>query len=218
MPALIIFIKNPIKGQVKTRIARTTGDERALEIYLELSKITRENAVILRGVDVYLFYSDFINYEDEWSNNHFKKEVQTGSDLGERMLNAFNLVLKKHNFACIIGSDCPTLSVEILQNSFEKLTHFDTVLGPSTDGGYYLLGIKNKEKSTRNDGFNLKKALKCLFYDMVWSTSDVLQNTLKRIKQNNQTVFLLPELTDIDEETDWLLFQKTDNLYNRLTN
>ena len=184
------------------------GDEQALDIYLELTKITRNNVLLLRGVTCYVFYSDFIETEDEWSTIHFEKQLQIGSDLGERMANAFDFVLKKHTSACIIGSDCPTLSVDILQQSFEKLVVFDCVLGPSTDGGYYLLGLKNKEKDTKNNDFDLKKTLKRLFDDMIWSTDQVLPNTIKRIKENNQTVSLLPELTDIDEEVDWLIFQK----------
>lgn len=206
--ALIIFIKNPKKGKVKTRIARTVGDDKALAIYLQLSKITRDNALILRGVNVYLFYDDYINTNDEWSNDYFEKHLQTGNDLGERMRNAFDFVLKKHASACIIGSDCPTLSVEIMQEAFEKLAVYDTVLGPSTDGGYYLLGIKNKENKGDNIDSSLLKDLHHLFDDMVWSTENVLANTLSRIKKNHQTVFFLPELTDIDEEADWLIFQK----------
>jgi hypothetical protein len=206
--ALIIFIKNPIKGQVKTRIARTMGDEQALNIYLELTEITRNNVLLLRGVTPYVFYSDFIETEDEWSTTDFEKQLQIGTDLGERMANAFDFVLKKHTSACIIGSDCPTLSTDILQQSFEKLVVFDCVLGPSTDGGYYLLGLKNKEKDYVNNDFDLKKTLKRLFDDMIWSTDQVLPNTIKRIKENNQTAFLLPQLTDIDEEVDWLIFQK----------
>lgn len=214
--ALIIFIKNPIKGKVKTRIARTVGDDEALAIYLQMSKITRDNALLLRGypdslgrrVAVYLFYDAFIETHDEWSNDYFEKHLQTGKDLGERMLNAFDFVLKKHTSACIIGSDCPTLSVEILQESFEQLSNVDTVLGPSTDGGYYLLGMKKKAFQEENEGLSLLNALHHLFDDMVWSTETVLSETLKRIKENRQTVFLLPELTDIDEEKDWLFFQK----------
>ncbi len=206
--ALIIFIKNPVKGKVKTRIARTIGDDAALDIYLQLSKITRENALLLRGVKLYLFYDDFINLNDEWSNQHFEKQLQTGYDLGERMLNAFDFVLKQHTTACIIGSDCPTLSVEIMQQAFDKLDVFDTVLGPSTDGGYYLLGIKKKGNVGKSDDLSLLKDLHHLFDDMVWSTENVLSNTIIRIKENHQIVFLLPELTDIDEEVDWLIFQK----------
>ena len=210
-----------MKGKVKTRIARTAGDDAALEIYLELSKITRDNVLlfrqethvsdtsaILRGVKIYLFYSDFIGTNDEWSNNYFDKQVQTGEDLGERMYNAFDFVLKTHRHACIIGSDCPTLSVEIMNQAFHQLSTFDCVLGPSTDGGYYLLGIKKPENEAKSDDLHFSQIIRHLFDNMVWSTEQVLSNTLQRIKENSQTVFLLPELTDIDEEADWLYFQK----------
>lgn len=206
--ALIIFIKNPIKGKVKTRIARTVGDDEALAIYLQLSEITRNNALLLRGIKTYLFYDDFIEKNDDWSNDYFEKHLQTGKDLGERMLNAFDLVLKTHTSTCIIGSDCPTLSVEIIQQSFEQLADYDSVLGPSTDGGYYLLGIKKDRFQGKNKELSLLTALHHLFDDMVWSTEHVLSNTLKRIEENHQTVYLLPELTDIDEEADWVIFQK----------
>ena len=206
--ALIIFIKNPVKGKVKTRLARTVGDDAALDIYLQLSKITRDNAFLLRGIKLYLFYDDYINFDDEWSNENFEKQTQTGNDLGERMRNAFDWVLKKHTSACIIGSDCPTLSVEIMRQAFDKLAMFDSVIGPSTDGGYYLLGIKNKKNEVKSSDYSLSRDLHHLFDDMIWSTENVLSNTLKRMKKNHQTVFLLPELTDIDEEADWLIFQK----------
>ncbi len=217
MNALIIFIKNPVKGQVKTRIARTVGDDCALEIYLKLSKITRENVLILRGVTIYVFYSDFIETNDDWSNEHFEKQVQTGNDLGERMFNAFDFVFKKHNSVCIIGSDCPTLSATILQEAFDKLNAFDCVLGPSTDGGYYLLGIKNNINSVKNKIFSFTQSLRSLFDTIVWSTETVLSETLERMKKNHQTVSLLPALTDIDEETDWLNFQKTAKLTNGIS-
>ncbi len=189
--ALIIFIKNPALGKVKTRIAQTMGDEKALEIYLELTKITRENVLILRGVERALFYSDFYNHNDEWANNQFQKHVQMGVDLGERMFNAFAKMLKTHKKAVIIGSDCPTLSAEIITLAFKKLDNNDFVVGPSTDGGYYLLGFDDQNL---NDN---------LFKNMVWSTENVLSTTLKRIEALGKTVCLLPELTDIDEEKDW---------------
>ena len=214
--ALIIFIKNPIKGKVKTRIARTVGDDRALAIYLELSKITRENVLLLmehpeivgRGVKIYLFYSDFIATDDDWSNTDFDKQVQVGKDLGERMSNAFDFVLKKHKYACIIGSDCPTLSVQIMQHAFAELSTYNYVLGPSTDGGYYLLGIKGNTK----DVLKSTESFHDLFENMTWSTDQVLPETLKRIEKNHSTVFLLSELTDIDEEEDWLIFQKNKQI------
>lgn len=192
--ALIIFIKNPQKGKVKTRLARTVGDDKALEIYLELLKITLENAQILRGCKPYLFYSDFVDLQDEWSSEVFQKQVQVGQDLGERMLNAFNFVLEKHTAACIIGSDCPTLSVEILEQSFSNLNNSDYTVGPSTDGGYYLLGIRK--------GI----AYENLFSDIEWSTPSVLTTTFERFDKNKGSYTQLPVLTDIDEEKDWVAY------------
>ncbi len=189
--ALIIFIKNPALGKVKTRLARTVGDEKALDIYLELTQITRQNAKILRGVSRHVFYSDFYNHDDEWANDTFQKHVQSGGDLGERMSNAFSDILKIYKHAIIIGSDCPTLTTTILELAFEKLKTHDFVVGPSTDGGYYLLGFG---QNNVND---------FVFKNMEWSTDKVLPTTLKRIEENEKTVFLLPELTDVDEEKDW---------------
>ena len=226
--ALIIFIKNPQLGKVKTRLAKTVGDEKALEIYLKLSKITRENcqilwrdASILRGlsnIQPYVFYSDFINTNDDWSNDIFKKAVQSGEDLGDRMSNAFLFILKNHAKACIIGSDCPTLSVAILKSAFDVLDNHDFVVGPSTDGGYYLLGMNaTQDREFRKSEIGFRDTLpkseianpkltppQYLFENMVWSTENVLPETLHRIKTHGKTVALLPELTDVDEEKDWI--------------
>ena len=192
--ALIIFIKNPALGKVKTRLAKTVGDEKALDIYLQLTEITRKNAEILRGVNRVVFYSDFHNPDDEWANDLFQKHVQSGDDLGERMFNAFADVLKTNENAVIIGSDCPTLTAEILELAFEKLATNDFVIGPSTDGGYYLLG------------FGKKNLTDFVFKNMDWSTDKVLSTTLLRIKKQAKTVFLLPELTDVDAEKDWIKY------------
>jgi uncharacterized protein len=185
--ALIIFIKNPQKGKVKTRLARTVGDDKAL-------KITLVNAQTVKGYKPYLFYSDFVDTHDEWSNEVFEKMVQSGQDLGERMLNAFNIVLEKHPAACIIGSDCPTLSVNILEQSFSNLNDSDYTIGPSTDGGYYLLGIRK--------GI----AYENLFSDIEWSTPSVLTTTFERFAENKGSYTQLPVLTDIDEEKDWVAY------------
>lgn len=192
MNALIIFIKNPVLGKVKTRLARTMGDTKALEIYHNLSRITRDNVLTLKDVKLYLFYSDFIDLDDDWSNELFTKCLQTGHDLGERMLNAFSEVLTNHPKACIIGSDCPTLSPLIMESAFTSLNKYDFVIGPSSDGGYYLLGM------------NLMPPPQYLFENIAWSTHIVFSETLHRIKKAEKSAHLLPILTDIDEEKDWL--------------
>ncbi len=202
--ALIIFIKNPALGKVKTRIAKTAGDEKALDIYFQLLEITRRNAIILsenkakNNIQAYVFYSDYINLYDEWSNNIFEKRLQTGEDLGTRMYCAFSEILPHHTKVCIIGSDCPTLSVNILNMAFEHLDNHDFVVGPSTDGGYYLLGIKSSQSPPPQYVFN----------NIEWSTESVLTKTLNRIEKYHKTVYQLPVLTDIDEEKDWLAFTK----------
>ena len=208
--ALIVFIKNPALGKVKTRLARTVGDVAALDIYRELTQITRQNAEILRGVSCYVFYSDFIDTDDDWHNTVFKKQVQSGTDLGERMANAFDWVLKTHRRACIIGSDCPTLTADLIEQGFQELTTHDFVVGPSTDGGYYLLGMNVSHfGGSKTD---MGTTAKFLFDNMAWSTDRVLGDTLERISDIGKTVFLLPSLTDVDEEKDWLAYLASQNI------
>jgi uncharacterized protein len=198
---LIIFIKNPQLGKVKTRLAKTVGDEKALEIYQNLLDITRQNALILRGgVDCHLFYSDFIDLNDEWDNTFFIKNIQRGNDLGEKMYYAFKKLYKKYTQICIIGSDCPTLSADIMLQAFSSLDTSDFVFGPSTDGGYYLLGMQTQGNTPPQ----------YIFKNIEWSTETVLPISLDRIQENQKSVSLLTPLTDIDEEKDWVDFMKNN--------
>lgn len=189
--ALLIFIKNVEKGKVKTRLAATVGEDRALRIYQALLDHTQKVALAL-AVDRLLFYSDHIELDDNWSNHSFQKFVQQGPDLGQRMLHAFQEAFKNHQKVVIIGSDCASLTPAIVHQAFEQLDHFPFVIGPATDGGYYLLGMKAVEAS--------------LFLNMEWSTETVLSTTISRIQSLGKTYHLLPELSDIDFEEDWEQF------------
>jgi len=186
--ALIIFIKNPEPGKVKTRLARSVGDERALAIYRRLLAHTRRVAL---GVDAerLLYYSRFIDHKDDWAASEFQKHRQQGSDLGVRMEQALTTALLDHSKAVIIGSDCAELHPELIEEAFRRLDDHDLVVGPATDGGYYLLGLTAPAPS--------------LFRQMTWSTAEVLAETLQRAARLNYTCFLLPELSDIDTEADW---------------
>lgn len=186
---LLLFIRNPRLGKVKTRLARTLGDAEALRIYRILLEKTRQAAL---GVDAerWLFYSDFIETGDEWPENGFRKKVQTGNDLGERMENAFRQAFSAGaGKVIIIGSDCPGLHGALLQQAFDRLDAADFVLGPTPDGGYYLLGMKQLEAS--------------LFRDIEWSTDTVGAETLRRIHATGNRCVLLPLLSDVDTEEDW---------------
>lgn len=186
--ALLIFIKNPEKGKVKTRLAQTVGDDMALKIYLALLEHTQKIALAI-DANRLLFYSQFIDEEDQWSNADFQKKMQASGDLGNRMMMAFRQALAQHQKVVIIGSDCASLTVEIVEKAFELLEAVDYVVGPAKDGGYYLLGMKENSPA--------------LFEDMIWSTDQVFPTTIKRIKASNKKYALLPELSDIDYEEDW---------------
>jgi rSAM/selenodomain-associated transferase 1 len=190
--ALIIFIRNPELGKVKTRLARTLGDEEALRIYHILLEKTRLAALDVRA-SRWLFYSDFVDEQDHWPNPDFIKTTQAAGDLGERMEAAFRQVFEGGaTKALIIGSDCPELSGTILQQAFDALELHDFVIGPVPDGGYYLLGMKQLQSD--------------LFYDIAWSTETVRASTITKIEEARSTYALQPMLLDIDEAPDWQAF------------
>lgn len=187
--ALLIFVKNPRLGRVKTRIACELGDEQALEIYRYLLRRTREATENL-PCQKFLFYSDFVEANDDWSDSAFAKRVQAGADLGERMADAFRRVFADAGVsrAVIIGSDCPDLTADLLTQAFSALETHDFVVGPARDGGYYLLGMKQLEER--------------VFHNKRWSTPTVLADTLDDLRRLGKSFHLLPVLSDVDTVAD----------------
>ena len=139
-----------------------------------------------------MFYSSFIEKEDEWPNEIFQKRLQSEGDLGTRMSKAFENVLEKNEKAIIVGSDCASLTPEILKMALDKLDEVPFVIGPTFDGGYYLLGMNRFEPS--------------VFENIEWSTESVFPTTLSRIEKLEAECFLLPKLSDIDYEEDWVKY------------
>jgi rSAM/selenodomain-associated transferase 1 len=196
--AIIVFVKNLQSGKVKTRLAAEVGNEEAFKVYKALLNYTH-NVVRSLTCDKYIFYSDYTDENDIWSQNDCIKILQSGNDLGERMLLAFSLVFKKnHNKVLIIGSDCPELKSAIIEQGFEHLNDADVVIGPATDGGYYLLGMKRINKS--------------LFENIAWSTESVLAQTLAGCVKEGLSYSLLPILNDIDKKGDWIKFSNLSKL------
>lgn len=193
--ALIILIKNPELGNVKTRIANVVGDEKALEIYKHLLQKTLE-IVTNVNCEKYLYYSDKIVKNDIWDNKIFKKKLQKGNDLGERMLNAFTEIFAEEGIknVAIIGSDCPGLPPSFIQKAFDELRFNSFVLGPAYDGGYYLLAMRQLRYE--------------LFEKIVWSWPLVLSETVKKINKMVKTHYLLPALPDVDTFADWENYAK----------
>lgn len=194
---LLIFIKNPQLGRVKTRLAATVGDKMALECYQRLLDFTRRISIETKA-ERHLFYADFIDDKDNWPADYFHKKIQIFGNLGDRMKAAFHSIFNENsqfvyqNSLVVIGSDCAELTPEILNAAFEKLKRTSFVIGPSLDGGYYLLGMNRFEPS--------------IFDDIEWSTPSVFQKTLEKMDALGLEVSLLPTLSDIDTEADWLEF------------
>lgn len=185
---LLVFVKNPVLGKVKTRLASTIGDEQALMVYKILLNHTLQISQPI-NVDKIVFYSDEIIENDPWKKANFQQFLQVGNDLGEKMLNAFQTAfVLGYKKVIIIGSDCLELTSEILNQAFTSLNENKTVVGPAKDGGYYLLG--------------LKKMYPQLFKNKKWSTNSVLSSTLLDFEDLEIKPFLLPTFSDIDEEKD----------------
>jgi uncharacterized protein len=186
--ALMIFVKNPVHGKVKTRLAKTIGEQKALAIYNYLLEYTFK---LTRDTDCHkvVFYSDFVDNNDIWDEAVFHKKIQSGRDLGEKMKNAFTTMLG-HGFkkVVIIGSDCPEIRPALIDEAFGMLDYTDVVIGPATDGGYYLLGLKQMHDA--------------LFEKKSWSTPILLNETIGELKTRSVPFSLLPELSDVDEEKD----------------
>lgn len=177
---LIVFVRNIILGKVKTRLAQTIGNENAFLIYKKLVEITEQETQQLNNCDIHIYFSGHLMGE-QWSD--YKKFVQQGNDLGEKMKNAFKDGFNsEYDKVILIGSDLPDISAKIIQQGFDELVNNDLVFGPAVDGGYYLIGMNKLEF--------------CVFEDKPWSTENLLQITLSELK--DKKVSLLAELNDID--------------------
>lgn len=179
---LIIFCKNPILGQCKTRLAASIGPEKALKVYEFLLNHTAKITSELSAKRI-VYYSQQIVQNDFFDPNHFEKALQRGDDLGARMAHAL-----KQSFAqgaekaMVIGSDLFDISAELIQQAFQALNTHQTVMGPAKDGGYYLIGMTQ---------FNAE-----VFRNKNWGSPSVFSDTLSNLKPD--LPFLLPEKNDID--------------------
>lgn len=182
---LLVFSKNPTLGKVKTRLAKTIGKDKALQVYKALLKKTASVLEEL-AVDIHLYYSDYIEKDDLFSTIVTQKKVQTGEQLGERMVNAFQESFISYDKVVIIGTDLWTLETQDIKNAFKALEQHSAVIGPSADGGYYLLGMT--------------EVIPQIFVNKQWGTSSVLPNTIEDLKSIKY--YLLQEKNDVDTFSD----------------
>ena len=183
---LLIFTRNPELGKVKKRLAAGIGDMAALKIYKHLLQHTVEITKNLQ-VEKWVYYSDEIPEKDIWEKKSFSKKLQQGKDLGERMENAFRSGFDAgFSSIIIIGSDLYDLSEEDLKKAFLALKNSEAVIGPATDGGYYLLGMKSLTSQ--------------VFKNKTWGGNLVLEATLKDLK--GYKITQLEARNDIDRLED----------------
>lgn len=192
--ALAIFCKTPEKGFVKTRLAASVGDQKALEIYLDLLNITdQETRPFSSSRHLFLASAledsvekmqSTLQQQDLFTDPKTKFVIQQGEDLGQRIIAAFKNLFKNYRSIVLIGCDLPDLNSTLISKAFEALQGNDVVLGPSCDGGYYLIGL-NKETPD-------------LFKEISWSTEKVLNQTLEKAERLSLKVQLLDQLRDID--------------------
>jgi rSAM/selenodomain-associated transferase 1 len=184
---LLIFTRNPELGKVKSRLAATIGPKKALIIYKELLNHTHKTTVNLNA-SKWLFYSENIAKNDIWDENCFDKKLQQGSDLGSKMKHAFEEGFKSgFEKIIIIGSDIYDLQQKHIEEAFVALENHNSVLGPSLDGGYYLLGMRKLNPE--------------VFENKNWGSDSVQENTLIDLK-SSAPFFLLENLNDIDVISD----------------
>ncbi|MDF0715230.1 TIGR04282 family arsenosugar biosynthesis glycosyltransferase [Muricauda sp. 334s03] len=183
---LLILTRNPELGKCKTRLAAKVGNRTALDIYKFLLDKTVSFTKDLK-VEKWVYYSEEIWKDDIWDNKVYQKKLQSGSDLGARMMNAFKEGFQAgFEHIIIIGSDMFHLNQSDMEEAFSQLKDHNFVVGPAEDGGYYLLGMKSLKKE--------------LFQNKDWGTNTVLGDTLSDIK--NEKVSLLSEKNDVDHYED----------------
>ncbi|HET7153630.1 MAG TPA: TIGR04282 family arsenosugar biosynthesis glycosyltransferase [Candidatus Kapabacteria bacterium] len=190
--ALLIFARYPFPGKVKTRLAKTLGDEPATAFYRACAEHAFQECVKLHeGITRYVFYSESSERESvmQWAGRGFMFADQGPGDLGERMRRAFRMVFDSGvRKAVIVGTDVPDISSGSLIEAIRSLDDADTVIGPSRDGGYYLLGMKKLHDE--------------VFSDIEWSGVNVFTETMKQLEAKRLSVHKMPELADIDTEED----------------
>jgi uncharacterized protein len=210
--ALGIFFRIPAPGKVKKRLAAEVGGNEACNAYEHMLHETIKSVSILRGIDLYGFYEgELISLNlfsssgnpptlplEKGGKGGFEKGgdfelieklplySQKGVELGERMCNAIKwLFYKGYEKVSLVGADSPDLPISYVTEAFEKLDAYDIVIGPSEDGGYYLIGMN--------------KPHEVIFEGIQWGHETVLRDTICRAKAAGISYFLLPEWYDIDD-------------------
>ena len=195
-PAILLFVKNPVPGRVKTRLAATLGPEAAAAVYRPLVRRVLEN--LPESADLVVVFDppqSALDIESWIRSLTGDRPVsiwgQTPGDLGDRLRAAFSRAFHAgYTRVAAVGSDCVEIPADFFEETWRALEDADVVLGPAVDGGYYLIA--------------LKRDCPGLFSAIPWSSDQVFELTCARARAARQRVATLPPLEDVDTESDWI--------------
>jgi len=185
---LIIFALSPEKSALTAKLAQEIGTDQAALFHRKILLYTKE---ITKGLNCEkaVFYSDQIDNNDLWDNMIYDKHLQQGEDAGERMTDAFTRAFSYgKERVLIITTDCIELETYMIKEAFAVLENNDVVLGPSSDGGYYLIGMR--------------KFLPTLFEGKNWNSQDLLMDTILDLKKMSTKYYLLRTLHTVSSAAD----------------
>ena len=186
--AIIVFLKDPDSREVKTRLARTIGQDKARKVYRQLVEGVKQ-PLLATGYDIILFYAENIPQSDTWGSGAAARHIQDPGDLGHRMSDAFQRVFSQgYHKAVLIGTDILGLQTEYIKSAFSLLDELDIVGGPARDGGYYLIGMKQPHPE--------------IFELEAWSHVNVWRDTRLLCEKYHLSYATIATLQDVDEEED----------------
>lgn len=190
-----VFARAPIRGRVKSRLAVDVGEVTAVRAYRNMLRHALHTAASLPGVTMQVWTAG-----GRWhpAFAHQASRAQPPGDLGAKMSFAMRWSLARSPAAVIIGSDCPSLAPHHLQSALDLLCDHDVVLGPATDGGYYLIGAR--------------RHCPALFRHMNWGSEQVLDRTIRQLRRSNLSWQLLEPLRDVDRAADLRAAQRSGTL------
>jgi hypothetical protein len=219
---IIIFTRYPEPGKTKTRLIPALGEEGAANFQRQMTEYTLNQVKELQQIlpiQIEIRFTD--GNEDlmkKWLGSDLVYKYQGEGDLGEKLSRCVDdaiglrpptpLIARKVESLIIIGIDCPGVNPQILNQAFNSLQSHDLVIGPATDGGYYLIGLRHPMSQLFNqdlfnhDLFSWNLFSQKLFSGISWGTSEVLKQTIYIAEQLNLSYELLPTLSDIDRPED----------------
>lgn len=186
---LIIFTRYPRAGHVKTRLIPALGERGAMLIHRKMVEYTMAQACHFKGSIEVCYTGGSLKEMKKWLGYQLLYREQKGASLGEKLskavIEAFTEGFKK---TVIIGTDCPSLTIEHINKAFLLLDSSELVLGPAVDGGYYLIGLSSYHQE--------------LFQNISWGSDKVYRQTLRAAEKLTLKTAIMEKLADLDRPAD----------------